>query len=428
MQVLDHVRKTFAEWFVFHAFEDEQYRRQKCFLDYKLFAAEDALDFYSNHAQLHIEEVMEQCAVLFYAMEEWIRARIPQADMQCLFKHLLTAAKLHDIRMAPTPQQMDLLAATDDMYAVTAAGRTDLPALRGLCQKLVDTAERAGRKDDKHIKVISAICEMPVIRREGWKKLSAELIAEHDDVKQFVRKNHAPLGGLYVLDHAQEIRAYYGEELDITLVAVLVCLHSTSSTGCDAIGYDNEKLRADTIANIRTLLNQRGIEMPCSAEWLNTAVTLASLLRLADTRRSGLRLKSIDDAHLFYQASNGRAELYVDRNGTVQRITNRAAHNILLSECITDFGSVHLVHRNHEWEMQHSLQVRDWQQEELRNLLIQYRLGSYINELATAELSPDNGMKHLIELHLGDDDQPDLRREVLCMAKREMPDFEFVIC
>ncbi len=428
MQVLDCVRKTFAEWFVFHAFEDEQYRRQKCFLDYKLFAAEDALDFYSNHAQLHIEEVMEQCAVLFYSMEEWIRARIPQADMQCLFKHLLTAAKLHDIRMAPTPQQVDLLAATDDMYAVTAAGRTDLPVLRGLCQKLVDTAERAGRRDDRHIKVISAICEMPVIRREGWKKLSAELIAEHDDVKQFVRKNHAPLGGLYVLDHAREIRAYYGEKLDITLVAVLVALHSTSSTGCDAIGYDNEKLRAGTTVNICSLLNQRGVEMPCHEAWLNTAVTLASLLRLADTRRSGLRLTTIDGAHLFYQASIGGAELYVDRNGTVQRITNRVARNILLSECITDFGSVHLVHRDDEWEMQHSLQVRDWQQEELINLFFASRLGSYINELATAELSPGSRMKHLIELHLGVDDKPDLQRKILCMAESKFPDFEFIVC
>ena len=347
-------------------------------------------------------------------------ARIPREDMRSLLKHLLTAAKLHDICMAPTRQQIELLSATDEMYALIVGGKREPSALRLGCRRLADAAEGVGWAEDRGIKLICTICGMPVISDEAWKRLPFELAAEHDAVKQCVRKNHAPMGGLYVLDHAERIQTVYGSDLDVKLVATLVCLHSTSSSGCAAIGYDDSKLRQKTAACIRDMLVQREMEIPDDAAWLNKAVTLASLLRLADTRRSGTRLTAIDEARLFYETRDGKVELFVERNDMLQRITDRSAREILLSESCTEFGEVRLSNNSAEWEITHRLRVRGWQQKELRNLFCDQRLKSYIREIVTAELAPGRELRHLLELELEGEGSPEAREEVCRLAEKGM--------
>lgn len=406
------LRKSFPEWFIFHEFEDKLYTAQKRFQEYKLFSAKDALDLYSNHAQPHIVEVMEQCFVLFYSMEEWIKERLPQMDRELLFRHLLTAAKLHDIGMAPTDEKIELLSAIDEMYTFTVTRTRDSSQLKMLCQKLISAAERAGLKSDCRIRVISAICSMSVISREGWKKLPLELAAKHDEVKQSIRKLHAPVGGLIVLDNAQKIKACYGNDLDIIMIASLINLHSTSSTACTAIGYDDLELREKTAECIRNLLAQRSLDLPSDQMWLNAVVTLSTLLRLADARRSGTRMTSIDGSRLFYKCKDENVDLYVERNGIVQRITDRTARSILLSECSTDFGDVRLISKDNRWEMQHELHVHGWSCAELRRLIFEKRLPSYIDELSTAELASSGKVSHLIKLKVDCEDCFDVQKEL----------------
>lgn len=381
-----------ARWFAFHAFENERYDMQRRFSDYTLFAAEDALDLYSNHAQAHVEEVMEQCMEMFASCREWLGERI--ANEGKLLPHLMVAAKYHDIGMAPSKEILEMLHIIDSMYARALTGGRDLSVLAMDCKRLRMLAERA-RVHIHAMDVIQALCCMASAGRETWKRLQDELVFCHDALKQHVRDNHARLSGLYVLDHASLIADCYDRDLDIPMVAAVAALHSTSSSQCSAIGYEDVQARKDSERCVAELLAQRGITMPDSAQWFHAVVLLASILRLADARRSGVRLSSIDGAKLSYEIYDGRVELYKDSGGCRERISSRRANEILLAECCSEFGGV--LYEHGEKMFIHQMEVRDWKYKPLWQAFCTYRLDGYIKEIRTSEIGQT---KNRIEIHL----------------------------
>ena len=388
--------KCFEGLLDFHEWEVEQYGRQKLFSRHKLFVAEDAMDLFSNHAQTHVAEVMEQCRGMYLALKGWIEERLPRCDHRVLLKHLLTAAKLHDICMGPSEEMMQCLTLADRMYEKVISGG----GVAAESVLLEQAAEKAGLSGSKRLKLIGILSRSAAPGQEARKKLGDALAAFHDESKRFVRKNHAPLGALFVLDHAEAVKKSYGKETDIAMVASLVMLHSTSSGDCRVVGYDNESARSDTARCIDATLRRRGWERPQDERWLKTTATLAAILRLADTRRSGRRIRTIDDVKLEYRVTGDGAELYMERNGYAERISKRQTHDILVAECCTEFGEIRAEKNGGEWEIIHRLEVSDWQNEEIWNLFRQSRLATYIKEIMTAELSVKNGIKHRIIVRL----------------------------
>lgn len=382
-----------AGWFVFQPFENERYDRQRRFSDYTLFAARDALDLYSNHAQVHVEEVMEQCLAMFAACREWLSERIPNNEEK-LLQHLMIAAKYHDIGMAPSEEIMEMLRLIDSMYRRALAGGRDLSVLAMNCQRLMLLAERA-MVHVRALNVVQALCCGASAGRETWNRLQEALVFCHDAVKQHVRENHARVSGLYVLDHASLIADCYGRELDIPMVAAVAALHSLSSKQCDVIGYEDAQARKESERCVVELLKQRGIAMPDSAQWLHAVVLLASILRLADARRSGARLSSMDGAKLSYEIYDGRVELYKDGGECRERINDRRTCEILLAECCSEFGDVSFVRG--EKTFVHPMEVRDWQQESLWRAFCKCRLEEYIQEIQSGEFGRTGNR---IELHL----------------------------
>jgi len=388
--------------FTFTPEEDAQYTLQTTLQQDRLLDADDALDLYSCHSQPHVLEVMEQCDVLLAAFDPWLKAMLPGVPRDWLRDHLLLAAKLHDVGMCGTPALRALLQATDSLHTLLTAPGAEPPALlEPYLLTLREQASPANLATRSWRDVLYYAEDAP--RHE--KPLIAARAAYHGEIKRAIRKQHAGNSGRWILQHRRALAAHYGPEVDLTAVAVLAALHSSSSLEKANIVPDGEHN-----ARIRSLIRQMVAEEAGEAEAARITadeafqrlVYPAALLRLADTRRSGSRLTNMDQSRLLCEVDpTGHISLCKVKDGLREAIPLRPSFEILASEAMTEFGTV-AVYPNADgtWYVRHDVTLHHAEQDLIRRMFAQSRLQSYANELNTAALVSRLGFTHEIRLHL----------------------------
>lgn len=390
----------------FSPWEVIEYNRQKSYGRFRLLMADDALDHYSCHSQAHVLEVMTQCDLLLRALAPWLRAQAPGMGEADLAAHLLVAAKLHDIRMGGSDEEFRLLGLLDDLFGWMGTRpeghapdqfRARMDEVAAAVQGLAFTG---GPWDEL---LALGLSGMPDAAR--WARLRSSLAACHEALKNGIRRHHAPAGGALVARERDRLAARYGEALDWPMIALLVALHSTSSTGLRAVtclpGPDGDATRDYVAAYAREHLGEQACRHLLEERCFRRLTALAALLRLADTRRSGSRMRLLDDRPVRCELNAaGQATLYIGEGTGRRRVTKRKPYTILLPECCTEFGDVALTGCEGGWLMEHSLTLNGWQSPDVRGTFLASRLETYLAELESAMLAAGPGMVHRLTVLL----------------------------
>ncbi len=373
----------------FNEIEQDTYNRQGEYGYFKLDRTKDALDIYSCHSQPHVLEVITQSRELYQALCPLLKSINPEWIQESVLEALLTAAKLHDISMGGNPKELRLLDAVDSMYEWLKSDCLKCSRdLRKRGEEIKYWAEKTQITQGKY-RELEALLSIMRLDEQNCRKLDDTLEIYHDEIKTFIRKHHAPSGAKWVFKHATQVLKRYGLHLDLNLIAALICLHSTSSTPVDAIscaGDKKEEMTRQVLWNfMKDYLMPYELEEFFEEKSYKKIIYLASILRLADTRRQGDRAKTIDLKELQYQlCEDGTADLYRMMPWGPERITDRLAHSILLSECCTRFEPVFLQRRHHEcYTLVHKITLCDAQNKEICEQFFTWRLYSYVKEVDT---------------------------------------------
>ncbi len=381
--------------------EKDMYGRQCEYGYFELAEAKDLLDIYSCHSEPHILEVIEQCRLLYEALlplfnQSGLTEQIPD--------ELLLAAKLHDICMGGNRTEIYLIDAADNMYQYLRAGGMKKDELKVKGTELMRLAEESGITEGiyREIRALLSL-DLPDIKK--FRQLENALGIYHDEIKNYIRKHHAPAGAAWVFKHAAEILERYGMDLDLPLTAALILLHSTSSTAVDVISCakdENERLTKKVICDfMKRYLTSYEMEQILEEKYYKKMIYLASILRLADTRRQGNRMQMIDRRELKYQlCSDGTADIYRMMPWGPERITKRITHSVLLSECCTGFGALTLRQKGNGWILMHELILNDAKNQEIRELFERWRLTSYITEVDTGAFAESSRVHNVFRIGL----------------------------
>ena len=388
--------------FTFSPEEDAQYSLQPALQQQQLLTAPDALDNYSCHSQPHVLEVMEQCSMLLEAFMPWLKTQLPGVSPQWMHDHLLLAAKLHDIGMCGTASMRALLLATDRLYTLLASPGSEPPELIAPYLHTILTEAEASGLTNRTWRDVRYWAE-DVPRYET--RLLHALLEYHEDVKSAIRKRHAYVSGQFILSHMDALAARYGDSTDLLTVAALAALHSSSSLADASIvpdGRHNDNIRRHIHSLVADARCTDEADRITAEEPFRRVIALAALLRLADARRSGSRLCNMDQSRLICEVSaEGKASLYRLSDGVPEPVPSRIAHEILVSEALTEFGSVSaLPVSDGTWHIRHEITVRHAGFPELRDLFARSRLKTYAEEIDTGALVYRLGFTHEIMLHL----------------------------
>lgn len=387
---------AFTEW------EAEQYSLQPTLRNCRLLEAADSLDQYSCHSQPHVLEVMEQCEALMSSFALWLKERLPGVSPAWMRDHLLLSAKLHDIGMCGTPSLRALLTATDELYTLLSApGREPAELLAPYLNTLEAEAPRARLATQN----LQRILRLGRDAADNEAQLMSSLAEYHEEIKSAIRKQHAANSGRFILEHAGEISAHYGPEVDVAAVAVLAALHSSSSLDkCRILpqGDDYQHIRGIILDLVTGSHSGAEAARITAEEPFRRLVYLAALLRLADTRRSGSRLTSMDQTPIVCEVgSGGQVALYRIRNGLREAIPLRASFDILASEALTEFGPVYAnPNVDGTWHIRHVVTLHHAELPHIRDIFARSRLKTYAGEIDTAALNYPLGFTHEIHLHL----------------------------
>jgi len=385
--------------------EADTYKRQTEYGYFELPEADDLLDVYSCHSEEHVLEVIRQSRSLYHELLPLLEQLAPGIDDIQMEESLLVAAKLHDISMGGSRKEIALLDAADSLQEWLRSDQLkSARELRRRSVQLKRLAEDTRMVQGRYEKILPFL-SMERLERNSCECLEDTLAAYHDEIKTYIRKHHAPSGGRWIFNHAAEILERYGTELDLKIVVLLVCLHSTSSTAVDAIscaGDDNEEKTREVIREFMSpYLTRYEMEQIMETGYFRKVICLASVLRLADTRRQGKLIKTIDLKELTYRlCEDGTADLYRMMSWGPERITNRMAHSILLSECCTDFGEISVSQNKGRWTVKHDIRIHDAQNPEIRKLFGQWRLRSYAGEVDTGALAESRKIHHVFQIGL----------------------------
>lgn len=382
--------------------EDAQYTRQITLQQHRLMTAPDALDLYSCHSQPHVLEVMEQCELLLSALSPWLRSCLPGTPPQWMYDHLLLAAKLHDVGMCGTEAHRALLEAADRLFTLLSApGGAPAALLAPYLCALLTQGQTAGLTTRAWRDVRCWAEDAPRHRPQLLHALSEY----HEEVKQAIRRQHAENSGRFILTHADALAAHYGAEVDLLTVAALAALHSGSSLPDACIvpeGPDHERIRQYVHALVSEYRGKAEADRITGDGPFRRVVMLSALLRLADTRRSGSRLMSMDQTRLLCEVdATGQIGLYRLNGSLREAIPMRAAFEILASEALTEFGAVRAYPvSDGTWHICHEITLRNAGSPEIRNLFARSRLRTYAEELDTGALVCRLGFTHEIRLHM----------------------------
>lgn len=375
----------FAPW------EAEAYDRQRIYAGYRLTASADRLDAYSDHSFRHVTEVMENCEMLFSVLRPWLKTRFGGAEPEAMLDELMVAAKLHDVRMGGDDAEFRLLGEIDDLCH-RLAGENDWSDLPERVDRLIGAANDAAIfPESEHIfRALAAARRSPVAGL--WADARAALSDFHDRVKDSIRRRHAPAGGKWVIDRAERVRGRYGEGLNLSAVALLIALHSTSSTHCTVVAADDPSARAVIRDFVDAILPDEEQEGALEDGFIRRLTAMAAVLRLADTRRDGPRLHTLGGFPIEPAFDGVCWTARVVKPGGVEEIPERLAHEILLSEACTRFGEVTLADFD-GWVLGHAMTLDHWSDPGVCDAFARRRLPSYLSEIRTGELG---GMENCI--------------------------------
>ena len=388
--------------------EKEMYIKQRDLCNFRMAQAEDALDYYSDHGLDHVHEVMEQSELLFEALRAWISELAPGEKPDRLKTHLLLGARLHDIGMCGTEPMRVLLAATDRAHAAVV-GASSRSAVEQALQDMLDASKTADFS-------CRAIRDAEyALRHRNWQNaaLAQKLCDVHEDVKKQIRKSHAANSGEWILDNREMLSSLFGRSVNLFLLALLAAFHSGSSLGSRRVipGQSEDAVLvrryAQELAERHDIPWREGSEASDSV--LHSAIVLTPLLRLADNRRSGDRLHSLDGAPLKLSLNPEGMEVVRVYEGLERPVTVPLGKEILAGELCTRFGGVRLSREGNDWLLTHEFTLLYTDREQMRGIMIGRRLPNYSSELTTSLFGPDCGMKHCLSLKLTDTPQDEAK-------------------
>lgn len=389
----------------FTAEENRCYNRQAEYPYFDLPIAQDSLDDYSCHSQAHVLEVAAQCGKMAEWFQEWLYERGVSKTNTSWKKDLEIAAKLHDIGMCGTGLLIELLDTVDELCERICSEEAPKETVRKkLMAKIENVSEQVNLQTSSYHKIQAFIANPSKNRM----KLVEQLAVYHDEIKSYIRKHHAPISGKWIFQHAAQILETYGDDRDIELIAILATLHSTSSTDIEHITSDgdNAKETKQYLSEyLKEFLNPEEYRNIIKDSKIRQITALASILRLADTRRSGAALQTLDKRCLEYKVNHdGTADLYKKMPWGLERVTNRTAHEILLAEAATEFGSI-IVTRTNCWHAVHEILVKNADNVEIGRLFSSQRLYSYVKEIDTAEFAQSKNFQNQFQIRLKGIDQ-----------------------
>ena len=388
--------------FVFTADERELYRRQRDLGEYRLAGAEDALDEYSDHGVLHVAEVMEQCEELLATTAPWLCRMGCEGDSAFRRKTLLLAVKYHDVGMCGTDAMRELLFRTD--------------AARGRCSAIVDgTALRpslapvfeaagAASFDCRELRDLEYLAAHRLSVPEGERLLGAL----HDRVKAAIRRNHALESGIWMAAHREALAAQYGPDVDPARAALIAALHSGVFCGGERVAIGDSRDAASFLSFCRIFLEKycpEAASLCARDDAIREIACLATILRLADTRRSGDRLRAIGGARLEPRDTEEGFRVVKIHGDRLRASTVPLAGEILLGEACTRFGPVRLCGEG-GFTMIHPLRVRHADRQAALDAFLETRLPSYWEEIVTGLFAPEYGMRHTVAVRLEGIDPP----------------------
>ena len=379
--------------FTFYPEEEAEYRRQIQVLCQCLPGSKDPLETYTCHSLPHVQEVMREADRLFQAMRPWLSAFIPDGQMELARRYLLLGAKLHDIGMAGTAGMHSLMDITDQLYYHADGAGEKQMNVRAACRRLAALAESEGMETETCRRIVNAMPDGAIPAGA----LKHALSAYHDEIQKAIRKRHAETSGRYILAHREELSARYGREIDMGKTALIAALHSNSSWSG---GEENGKESALSEAYCRRFLLRYGAEGEseglCAPASLIGIFALATLLRVADTRRSGSNMRMIDLSPVSVDRTpGGRFVLYRIRQGVRENLPFSLSRSILLSEACCDFGAVSLTGGEEKgWHMIHDIKLRYADDASIRELFQSMRIPSYLEEFSSSLLEPTKKMTH----------------------------------
>ena len=373
--------------------EKAEYEKQVKVLCQKLPDSEDRLNTYTCHSIPHVQEVMQETELLFQAMGPWIQTYIPQNRMEWARIHLILSAKLHDIGMAGTENMRSLLDLTDELYLLADKTCERKSNIREKCGLLLQLAEIENMETDQ-CRLIGHSMPDGAISPTQLKKT---LAGYHDEIQKRIRERHAETSGRYILAHQEELSARYGKNIDTGVIALLAALHSNSSRDSIDPNALNSSLSKEYCGQfIRMFSTEEESKRLCSPGMLTMVFALATLLRLADARRSGSKMCMMDLAPIFVDRTpGGRFILCKDNHGVREKLPFDKSREILLAEACNDFGSVELSgDKMNGWHLVHEMKLKYASEAEIRDLFKNVRIPTYISELTSALLEPTRTVHH----------------------------------
>ena len=381
-------------------FSDEDrraYEQQITVLCSGLPESEDQLSDYSCHSIPHIQEVMAEADKLFAALEPWMKVYLPASALPAVRRHLLMAAKYHDIGMAGTPEQRQVLETVDRLYAIADGAGFSADPIRSAQEMLARQAKTADLETGRMKSVLLWRPNGPAAL-QSLKKACCQYF---DEIKKTIRNRHAEISGRYILAHRQEWTDRWGDAFDWAEVALVASLHSNSARDyIDQAALNASLSEAYCVQFLRAYGAPEDASRLCSKTALVRVFLEATLLRLADARRSGKNLRMMDLSPITVERTpGGRYMLCQEKNGVRQPLSFDQSREILLSEACSDFGGVALTGSAQTgFHMTHVFSIRFYCDEYIRSLIRDVRVPSYISELSSALLEPTRTLDHVFQI------------------------------
>lgn len=398
LEALDEKQESLEELLRFSAEEEAEYRQQIDVLCQCLPESEDRLKYYTCHSLPHVQEVISETETLFQALRPWLAAYIPSDEMEPAHRRLLLAAKLHDIGMAGTPAMRQLAETIDRLYCLADSPLCTAKELQPIYARLTQLAKAA----DYETEWLDFIVQTPLNDSPATvRQLKKALARYHDAVKKAIRNRHAEASGRYILEHRETLAAHCGQDVDWAETALLAALHSNSARDhIEATALNGTLSKAYCQLFLREYGTPDDENRLCERNALIRIFAEATILRLADARRSGKNLCMMDLSPLEVQRTpGGRYTLYQVRHGLREPISFNESREIILSEACCDMGGVTLQGNEAEGrQIIHSLRVKYCQDETVRALFRDLRIPALMFELSSALLTPTQKMRHVFQV------------------------------
>lgn len=394
------------ELFHFDSVEAEMYELQIHVLLKDLSGSMDTLSNYTCHSQPHIIEVMEQADMLLAALREWLlsAAGFEREEMPDVRRRLLLAAKFHDIGMAGTLTLRRLLHLTDQMHAQCRGASPSHAVFSGqVIQEFGALAQRADAECSRwngYIPLRGRLFNR-IAYGSDPSDICLSLEAYHELLKNTIRKYHAENSARWIMQNRDRLAQRYGRDINWTVVGLIAALH----TGTLFAHTDENGLAAGWRAYCERLCALFGTDGAFLRDPVmeRRLLALTSILRVADQRRTGARLLTLDRRKISVAtAADGRLVIEYAVDGLARRSRMARSNATILAEKLNEFGSVEVRPEGERWIMTHSLRFSHTENGSGRHALIHKRIPSYIQEIQNSAFRTGSGIKHILSIDIVD--------------------------